>query len=408
MKLQKSEPSMLAELNFSQKAKTIYFFMIATLVPVVRLQIISNATFFDFINVVFILFFLAYFFMQGKLQIPLLIPISVILIASLFSMLNSRVPMQNSLALIVDLYLFLFFIVLYNVIETKQELRIFILFWLACAVLLACFMSADLLTNITKRSIGTFLNPNMASSYLGLSFFLLFQPYAKVSKLLTWLFGFIILGGIVATKSLAGLVGFFFVIAVMMILYWYRTRNFSMIKLLITILIVVLFSLVIFSKIAKIPNLFDRFQRSSYARMQILQAGLDTFMKNPLGSGIGPGGFREVGPKVELSNNRVINMELHSDWFSFLVERGIFGFIGIVLLFWGIGKMLFETTKLVNSQQEVLWTIGLYGMFIFILSFSLTHEVLHFRHIWCAIALIAVEYKLKEENKEERQLASVN
>jgi O-antigen ligase len=264
-------------------------------------------------------------------------------------------------------------------------------------------MLGDLLTNISKRSIGTFLNPNMASSYLGLSFFLLLQPYARMSKLLTNLFGFIMLGGILATKSLAGLIGFFFVITVMMILYWYRSRNFNIIKLLTTILIIVLVSLVIYSKIAKIPNLSDRFQRSSYARINILKTGLDTFIKNPLGFGIGPAGFREVGPKIELTNNRVINMELHSDWLSFLVERGIFGFLGLVLLFWAIGKMLFEITKHVNSQQEVLWAIGLCGMFIFTLSFSLTHEVLHFRHIWCAFALIAVEYKFRVQNHKENQ-----
>jgi len=395
----------IIESTFAKKAKIIYFLMISSLVPLVRLQLISNATLFDFINVAFIILFLAYFFMSGEVQIPLLIPISVILIGSLFSMFNAQVPLQNSLALIVDMYLFIFFIVSYNIIVTKRDLKIFILFWLIFAALHGCFMLGDFLVSISKRSTGTFLNPNMASSYIGLSFFLLFQPYVKISKFLTSLFGIFILGGMLATKSLAGLMGFFFVIVVVMILYWYRLGNLSTIKLITIILIIVLAGLVIYPKVAKIPSFFGRFQETLYARISILKSAMNTFIKNPLGAGIGPAGFREVGPKVEVAKNRFMNIELHNDWLSFLVERGIFGFLGLVLLIWAIAKMLLETSKYVNSQQEVLWIIGLCGMFFFTLCFSLTHEVLHFRHVWCSFVLIAVEYKLRKKNQDERRSA---
>jgi O-antigen ligase len=91
---------------------------------------------------------------------------------------------------------------------------------------------------------------------------------------------------------------------------------------------------------------------------------------------------------------------------AFLVERGIFGFLGITLFFCALAKMLFQAIKTENSKQESLWIIGLFGMFVFTLSFSMSHEVLHFRHVWCAFALIAVEYKLWIQNKEKKQLSS--
>jgi O-antigen ligase len=396
-----------SQFSFGEKAKVVYFFLIAGLVPLISLQTIFNATLFDFFNVAFILFFLTYLFWKGKLQIPLMIPITIIFIGSLISMFNARVPLNNSAALIIDLYLFIFFIVLYNVIETKRELKIFILLFMVFAALQGCFMVGDFLVNAAKRSIGTFLNPNMASSYLGLSFFLLFQPYVKVNKYLSSLFGFFILGGMLATKSLAGLIGFFIVTLTVMILYWYRERTFNIIKLGTVILIITLVSLVIYPSVAKMPSLSSRFSRSFDSRIILWKTGLDTFIKNPIGSGIGPAGFKEVGPEVEITTNKLKKMELHSDWLSFLVERGLIGFAGIVLLFGAIAKMLLQTTKTSNSNREKLWITGLFGMFIFALSFSFTHEILHFRHVWCAFALIAIEYKLRKKNQEARELGKI-
>jgi len=397
----------------TEKTKIIYFLLIASLVPLIKPQFIYNLTLFDFINVVFIIFFLTYIFAKGELQIPLLIPIAVILIGSLISMFNAQVPVANSLALIIDLYLFIFFIVLYNVIETKRELKIFILFWIVFAALEGIFMLADIFPNFVKRSLGTFLNPNMGSSYLGLSFFLLFQPYARVGKKLTLLFGFFILSGMLATKSLAGVIGFFIGALAMIILYWLRTGAFNRIKLVAVLLIIAIIGLVIYPQFAKVPNLFSRFNRSSYARIESWKTGLDTFIKNPLGYGIGPAGFKEVGPEIgpevgqEVGGIKFTRKKrgLHNDWLSFLVERGVIGFLGMVLLIGTITKMLFQTLRTESSKRESLWITALFGMLIFTLSFSFTHEVLHFRHVWCLLVLIAVEHKLRGKNQEEGQLA---
>ncbi len=397
---------MTSQFSFGEKAKIVYFFLIAGLVPLISFQTFFNATLFDFFNVAFILFFLTYLFWKGKLQIPLMIPIAIIFIGSLISMFNAQVPFNNSAALVTDLYLFIFFIVLYNVIETKQELRIFILFWIVFATLQGCFILRDIFPNFIGRSHGTFLNPNMASSYLGLSFFLLFLPYVRKRKFLTWLFGFFILYGMLATKSLAGIIGFFISVLTLIILYWYHKKTFNKIKLVSSILIIIILGVMIYPEVAKVPNLFSRFQRSFYSRITLFQTGLNIFIKNPLGYGIGPAGFKEVGPEVKGFRSKPIKKELHNDWLSFLVERGVIGFLGLALLFSAIAKMLFRTIKSAGSKRDFMWILGLYGMFIFTLSFSLSHEVLHFRHVWCSFVLIAVEYKFIKKKGEERQLAS--
>lgn len=212
-----------------------------------------------------------------------------------------------------------------------------------------------------------------------------------------------------ATKSLAGLMGFFIGALAMIILYWYRTEAFNRIKLVAVLLIIAIVGVVIYPQFAKVPNFLSRFSRASHARSILWKAGLDIFIKNPLGYGIGPAGFREVGPEIgpEVGGIEFIRKKrsLHNDWLSFLVERGMIGFLGIVLLFGALAKMLLQTIKTESSKREFLWIIGLSGMFIFILSFSLTHEVLHFRHAWCSFALIAVEHKLRKKHQEEEQLA---
>jgi O-antigen ligase len=124
-----------------------------------------------------------------------------------------------------------------------------------------------------------------------------------------------------------------------------------------------------------------------------------------LGYGIGPAGFKEVGPEVKGLRLKPKKHALHNDWLSFLVERGVIGFLGMVLLIGTITKMLFQTLRTESSKRESLWITALFGMLIFTLSFSFTHEVLHFRHVWCLFVLIAVEHKLRGKNQEEGQLA---
>ncbi len=400
----KSYNSMRTKYLFDQKLKVVYFLMIASLVTFMKLQIIYNATFFDFINMVFIFFFLTCIFAKHKLQIPLLVPMAIILFGSLISMFNTQVLLKNSITLIIDLYLFIFFIVLYNVIKTKRELRIFILFWIIFAALQSSFILYESFSNFVGRSVGTFLNPNMASNYLGLSFFLVFQSYARMGKFLTWFLGLFILSGMLATKSLAGIIALFISVLAMMILYLYHAKVFNKIKLISVVLIIAIIGLMIYPKVAKIPNFLDRFQRSIYTKSDLWRTGLNIFIKNPLGFGIGPGGFDEIGPEIAVFRREPMKMELHSDWLSFLVERGLFGFLGIVLLFGAIAMMLFQTLKTINLKREYLWIISLFGMFVFILSFAFTHEVLHFRHVWCSFALIAVEYKLRKKRSRREAI----
>jgi O-antigen ligase len=144
-------------------------------------------------------------------------------------------------------------------------------------------------------------------------------------------------------------------------------------------------TILILPQLMQVPNFLDRAQDSSEGRYFIWKAGFESFINNPLGMGIGPGGFKETGG---------VEAELHSDYLSFLVERGIIGFIGLLSLVGTVVSMLRHCIKNAHSEQEFLWAVGLCAIFLFILINALTHEVMHFRHVWFAFALIAAQEKL--------------
>ena len=375
--------------------KVIYFLVIASLVSLVKLRITSNTIIFDYINIAFIMFFLTYFLMRAKLNIPLLVPVAIIMIGSLISMFDAQVPLINSNALVIDLYLFAFFIVLYNIVETKEDLGTVTILWMAFAAFQGVLMICYLIGNFDVRHTGTFLNPNMVGSYLGLSFFLLFQPFLRIGWMARTFYVVFILGGIIASKSISTFLSFMISSLAIIILYWSHIKTTRKVKLTLTVLVILVIGIASYPHLGKIPNLFGRLSKSSYGRSNLWKTGISMAIKNPLALTMGPAGFKKVGPIVK--GPIISRRELHSDWLSFLVERGIGGFIGLVLLFATFARMLLRNVKTARSEREFLWNIGLCGMFVFIIIDSFAHEILHYRHVWFAFAIIANQYKFQRE-----------
>ena len=50
--------------------------------------------------------------------------------------------------------------------------------------------------------------------------------------------------------------------------------------------------------------------------------------------------------------------------------------------------------KSARTDKEFFWACGLSAMFLFILIDAGSHEVMHYRHVWIAFVLIAVQAKL--------------
>jgi len=91
--------------------------------------------------------------------------------------------------------------------------------------------------------------------------------------------------------------------------------------------------------------------------------------------------------------------ELHSDYLASLVERGVFGFAGLLLILGSIARSLSRSLKNQTSQRELLWILGLIGAFVFTLVDAISHETLHNRHVWLIYALIVAQERLSTNRK---------
>ncbi len=84
--------------------------------------------------------------------------------------------------------------------------------------------------------------------------------------------------------------------------------------------------------------------------------------------------------------------EAHNDYLATLVERGVFGVIGLIVLVGAIGMRAFAVSlrKLRPAFAAMLSTQGAMAGLVVVMGFTaVTHEILHYRHAWALFGLLA-------------------
>ncbi len=105
---------------------------------------------------------------------------------------------------------------------------------------------------------------------------------------------------------------------------------------------------------------------TSEGRFQIWSDALAAWQDRP--QGLGPGGLRARGEARD---------EAHNDLLGFAVERSLIGLTGLV----GFWVILWRSGNAGLGTHTVMFAVLVGG---------LTHETVHYRHIWVAIAVILV------------------
>jgi O-antigen ligase len=384
-----------ADAGLIRLIKNIYFLAIAGLTPVVAPTLPFNTAVLDYVNIVFMtLFFVYLLFRRTPLEFRLTLPAFVILFGSLIAMLDGQALPSNCVTIAQEAYLFAYFFVLLNIITDERDLRILTLLWIVFAAAEGGLVLSDLSGAISVRGQGTFLNPNMAGSYLAMSAFLILQPYFKLNRMVQALVMALMLGGLFATKSLSAMLAFAGGGLVVFLLYWCRSDALRRVKLGIAASLIALGGIVALLQATEVHNFLDRFQNSEEGREVIWSTGLDAFLKNPLGLGVGPAGFVQEVVVAGGPWGAGRSKGLHNDYLAFLVERGVIGFAGLLLLLGALGSILRHGLGHAGRDRQFLWAAALCGMFVFNLIDSVNHEVLHYRHVWLMFALIAAAEKL--------------
>ncbi len=397
----------------------ILLFTAVFILPIQKFYLPGNTALVDFINIPIIILSWGIFLKNNKvIRLPLAFPQWAILVGSQIASFNSIDPSLSVLTLIQDIYLFIWFITLVNIIEEKRLLRRIIEIWIVSAVVISIIIVIAYVSKSsyliplamkgTGRAIGTFRNPNLVASYLLTSFFIYLSIPFPRERLLRLIIGLLLIFAMLITGSNAAIMGFVGGMGAWLVQRLTSAKR-SFLPFALLALVLATVSVILYvppfsnlpERVVSFASSFTgrtdllgmsvgRSQRGLAKRIRIWEDGYKLFLEKPLG--IGPG-------NAHLS----MGLETHNDLMSYLLERGPIGLVGLLLMVIEILRCLKQLSTLKNSYNYTDWPIisPLIGAFLTNILFGLTHEVFHFRHLWLLFAVIFTLNKLSESVRRE-------
>lgn len=356
---------------------------------------------------------IGWFTARRPMTFPLLAVTAFILVVSLVGIGTSQFAGVGRTAVLIDVYLYVFFLAAVNDLRPSQRaLRIVLGTWVLTAVAWAVLangitfhflpegLARLILSNsrALNRASAAASNPNLAASYFLVSLFVLAASPWPRSRWLRWLAGAWLLLAIYATGSVAGMVGLFAGLAAMLGSFLVRRAGSTARQTQVVIaLAIVALALVaggvlrtvatrsVLSDVASISadqkqggvfqNSLGRSNRSLNGRLTLWAQGLTKSSGR---------GYDLFGVGAGAAKYTVDYKSLHNDFLAYLVERGIFAFFGLAVLWWLVFRQALRLLGPRGPTQFHALGAAVFATF----AFSMTHQTLHFRHVWLLFALV--------------------
>lgn len=360
-------------------------------------------------------------------SLPLVGVTAFILAVSLIGVGMSQFAGVGRTAVLIDVYLYVFFVAAFNDLRgNPRALGLALATWTFTALAWAALANGitfhflpDSLARLIlsnsralNRASATADNPNLAASYFLVSLFVLAaspRPRRRWLRLLaaSWL-----ILAIYSTGSVAGLVGLFTGTAAMLGSFLVRRAGSTarQTQVVIALLILALAFVVggvtrtfasrsVLGDVATISaaqqqggvfqNSLGRSNRSLNGRLTLWTQGLtkSSTHGNEL-FGVGAG---EAKYTVDYKS-------LHNDILAYLVERGIIALFGLAVLYW----LIFRQAVRVLGPRGPTGLHALGAAVFANFAFSMTHQTLHFRHVWLLLGLIWAASSLRAEEEAPR------
>jgi O-antigen ligase len=344
---------------------------------------------------------------RQRLGFPLLVPMWLCLLASLIATLTGFALLDSVLAIVQEVYLFVWFLALTNILSTFSlvDLDLLMKTWSVVAAAEAAatlmgmlrigphlfytssFDQRVLSHGSLTRSIGTFVNPNATAAYLSISLFVLLAtswPIWLRSVLGIWVFA-----GMFATGSMAALAATLGSLVILLLLFWAEDRwstalqggvlgvGVGLLSAVVSILSLEGLSLSGLSSRGN-STLYDltvgRFWRSLKSRLVLVEKAQAMYRRYPWGTGPNSSGSYIA--------------TLHNDYVAFLFERGPLGALAWV---WMVGATLWAPLRAAfqcpdRSRRWRLLALG--AGFLACAVNALAHEISHFRQVWVLMAFV--------------------
>jgi O-antigen ligase len=360
---------------------------------------------------------------RRHVEVPAVVPLWLIGAGSFLALIVSHSLGVSLLTLLVDGYLLLLSMaVITQLQDDRRRLQVILVVWAVASVvwttvILGAYFHLlppsllellQMRANAKRLSGPTGDKPNLAASYLIVSFFVLRASPWPRRRLARWLAAGWLLLGVFATGSLGGFLGIVAGVAFLFAgnLFGKGHTPFAVQGLVGALLLALVLPAVILFTVTGVPRpsltqvdlvsaqaqsgplaySVGRLDNSLNGRLALWTTALRKASPTLL-TGIGPGGAKG---QLNISNgsvdeNGVLRVySLHTDFLAFLIERGVLGLLGLV----GLYAVLLRRSVLLFRTPGIGRLRVLGPAVVANIADSFFHETLHYRHVLLLFALL--------------------
>lgn len=345
-----------------------------------------------------------------RFRLPYALPVTVLVLAGAVAALLGDYPESGFVAVVQELFLLAWCATIANLARTPDALGFLLRTWAWSATVWAAVLVIVVLAGFAPlagfereggRAQLLFDNPNLAGSYFAVSLLVLWAA-RPARRSIPWLAAAALVStALLFTGSNAAIGGLVAGSAVASVIWVVQHRGpIPAVGLVLVMLTTVILTAILIQRSGVIEEGPDtsnnlvritlgRVERSSEGRAELIQHLFDLFRGQ---------GFWGYGPastfEVLEAEGAVYVKEAHNDSAAVLAERGVLGGIGLLMLIGSVGiraarlggGLDHRYRRAVRSVYPLIAALTALGIG------SLTHEVLHYRHLWVLFGIIAGLY----------------
>ena len=340
------------------------------------------------------------------------VPMALFIAAGLLGALVGPVPGAGILAIGQDIFLLLWCWAVVNISHTPASLRVLLTTWAYSSIVWGVLLFVGVFTRNSflsghsaregSRTALTFGDPNISANYYVISIMIIWASRCPRHRGLRLSAYALLLAALISTGSNSGMFSILVGVTIAAVTGVYRRTG--MVPAITALAFVMVGAYLVTSNVS-IKGIQARANGSSYAfirdgigrgetsvaqRSTLLHESIPLFVRGgPLGEG--PASTK---PRLEAEMAPFVK-EAHDDYLATLMERGVFGSVGLLLLLLGLAVRTssFAGTRLRNGfAAVVVKPNALLGALAGTIVTGTVYELLHVRHVWTLFAFIAALY----------------